>query len=93
MNNLFEDAYRGRMLSVTAETHALLRELFPEVDAHRTYRDVDSWLVACAPRRRPRLVKRFLLNCFRRESHRMERESRKQSEVDRELHAGTGPRG
>ena len=89
--NLFEDAYRGRILGVSAETHAVLRELFPEVDTHGTYRDADSWLVTCAPKRRPKNCKRFLVNWFKRERQKMARESRKQDEVAREIFVGSGP--
>jgi hypothetical protein len=66
VTNLFEDAWSGRQLIVSMETHELLAELFPEVDRPSTYRDADSWLVTCSPSRRPRNVKRFLLNWFRR---------------------------
>jgi hypothetical protein len=65
--NLFEDAYSGRQLIVSRATHELLAELFPEVDRPSTYRDADSWLVTCAPSRRPRNVKRFLVTWFRRQ--------------------------
>jgi hypothetical protein len=65
--NLFEDAWSGRQLIVSMETHELLAELFPEVDRPSTYRDADSWLLTCAPSRRPRNVKRFLVTWFRRQ--------------------------
>lgn len=64
---LFADAWSGRQLIVSMETHDLLAELFPEVDRPSSYRDADSWLLTCAPSRRPRNVRRFLVSWFRRQ--------------------------
>jgi hypothetical protein len=52
------------------ETHELLAELFPEVDRPSEYREADAWLLCCAPSRRPRNVRRFLFNWFKRTKHR-----------------------
>jgi len=89
MPNLFElDAYVGRQLTVCDATHIEICELFPEVDVYPTYRDADSWLLACPARKRPKNVKRFLLNWFRKEKRALARENRKQDEVRRELYVG-----
>jgi hypothetical protein len=89
--SLFEDAYTGRALIVCADTHELMKELFPELDAHSEYRDADSWLVACPRRKVPRNTKRFLLNWFRKSKRAALREVSRQDLVARELRVGGGP--
>jgi hypothetical protein len=80
--------YSGLQLDVSEKTDAELRWLFPELDVSGIYRDADSWLHGCAARRRPRKVKRFLLNWFKRERQKFERQERKQAEIRRELMVG-----
>ena len=89
----FDDPYQGLQLSVSAKTDAEIRFLYPELDVHGIYRDADSWLLTCAPKRRPKNVKRFLVNWMKRERQKSEREGRKQEIVNRELNVGRGPRG
>ena len=51
--NLFP-IYRGRMVEIGPETHALLKDRFPELDLHSEYRALDAWLIA-NPRKLPTL--------------------------------------
>jgi hypothetical protein len=39
---------------------------WPEVDRYSQYREIDSWL-SCNPRRRPRLMERFIHRWFARQ--------------------------
>ena len=90
--NLFEmDAYVGRELTVSDATHIEICELFPEVDVYPTYRDADSWLLACPARKRPKNVKRFLLNWFRKEKRAIRRQHEKEDAVRREINVGASP--
>jgi hypothetical protein len=86
--NLFPDAYNGRTLDVSAETDSILRELFPECDLPGIYRLCDAWILTCAPSRRPRNLKRFLVNWCKKEAAQVRREHKRDIEVRRELYAG-----
>jgi hypothetical protein len=89
VTNLFEmNAYEGRELRVSDATHIEICELFPEIDVYPTYRDAESWINTCSPRRRPKNIKRFLMSWFRKEKRVLQRERRKQIEINRELHVG-----
>jgi len=56
--NLFP-VFRGRMVEIGPETHAFLKEHYPELDLRSEYLSIDAWLWA-HPRRLP--TRRFLVN-------------------------------
>ena len=87
--NLFGDAWSGRYLDVSHETHEFLAEHFPEVDLASAYREADAWLFHMPAKRRPRNLKRFLVNWLKKEKKFVARNPNLQAE----LHIGTGPRG
>lgn len=90
--NLFGDAYSGEILVVSDETDAQIGRLFPEVDRFSEYRGMDSWLLTVSARKRPRNVKRFVLNWCRRaarqERNRAKREQYKERMLKREINVG-----
>jgi hypothetical protein len=90
--SLFSDAYSGRVLSVSVETHVDLSLMFPELNSGDEYRDADAWLLA-NPRKRPKQngTKRFLINWFRKSEKARLREQRKQMETSRQSQVGSGP--
>lgn len=87
MADLF-NYYEGFALVVSETTHAQLCEMFSELDLRSMYRDADSWLLTCAPKRKPRNYKRFLLNWARKARKQYERETRKEQSIRAELYAG-----
>ena len=89
MTSLFEDAFQGKVLSVSAQTDADLAALFPHLNYRDEYRDADAWLFA-NPLKRPKQkgTKRFLINWFRRSEKQRLREERKSLDLRRELMVG-----
>ena len=89
-------AYRGEAIEVDQELNHILAQLFPEVDRPSEYRSADAWVWA-NPRRRPKNMKRFLVNWFKRrkrfeiaiEDNRLKRDEL----LRRELEVGRGPSG
>lgn len=65
MRSLFP-AFRGELLEVSQETYARLKQWFPEVDLPSCFRDADAWLWQAPTRRKPRNVRRFLVNWVKR---------------------------
>lgn len=84
MPELFANAYHGQVLSVSMTTDLLLAELFPEVDRHSVYRDIDAWLWANPKRRPKKLRHKFIVRWFMKEKRR----APLYEEARREIHVG-----
>lgn len=91
MPGLFPDAYIGRVLAVSAETDAILRELFPEVDISGEYREADGWLLTHNRKTWPRNRRRFLVNWMKKSKRRIERQDKRDRELRAAINAGRGP--
>lgn len=91
----FWDAYSGEKLSVSDETHARLRRLFPEIDLPSFYRTMDAYLLDCPKSRYPRNIRKFLITCARREKtctlRASEAFAEKQDALRKEIYVGQGP--
>jgi hypothetical protein len=61
--------FHGQFLDISDLQDEWLACLWPEVDRHSQYREIESWLDA-NPRRRPRNMKRFLHTWFSRQKRR-----------------------
>lgn len=66
MSDLFGDAYAGTYLAIAQTTDAFIARVYPECDRQSEYREMESWLSHCAPSKRPKNVRRFVLTWMKR---------------------------
>lgn len=90
MPDLF-NAFSGSCLDVSLETDQVLRESYSQLDLDVIYRDVNAYLWHCAPSRRPKNVRRFLINWCRKDARQKARQAKMDALLMREVNVGAGP--